>query len=72
MAVDNVDLLPNNDVAEYWEEREDGWKRGRAIDDKKGHIVDFETVRQIADAFSILIGVSDDHYLVASIDKSLG
>lgn len=71
MAVYNVDLLSNDDVAEYWEEREDGRKRGRAIDDEEGHIVDFETVRQVADAFPILIRVSYDHHLVASINKSL-
>lgn len=40
MAVDNLDALPNDNVAEYWEEREDGWERALAIEDEKGDMVD--------------------------------
>lgn len=72
MAMYNIDLFTDNDVAEYGEERKDGWERGRAVDDEEGHIVDLEAVRQVAYALAILVGVSYDHDLVPSVDESLG
>lgn len=71
MTVYYVDLLPNDNVAEYREKRENGRKRGRAIDDEERHVVNFEAVGQVADAGSILIRVRYDYHLVASINKSL-
>lgn len=72
VAVYNVDLLPYYDVSEYGEEGEDSRHCGRAVYGPEGHIVALEAICEIADSRPIIIGVGDDHHLVASVDESLG
>ena len=69
MPMHNLNPLPQNDIPEYREKGKHSRERGFSIDDKKGHVVDFETVGQIPDAGSALIGMSDDDDLVAAIDE---
>lgn len=45
VAMHNVDLFTNDDIAKYGEEREDGWERGRAVDDEEGHVIHLEAIR---------------------------
>ena len=49
------------------EKREDSRKRGLAIDDEEGYVVDFESVCEVADAFAVIMGVGDDDDLVAAV-----
>lgn len=69
MAVDNLDTLPNADVAQNGKEGEDGGERGVTVDDEKGHVVDLEAVCEVADALAVVVGVRDDDDLVAAVDE---
>lgn len=71
MAVNDLDLLTDDNVAEDGEEGEDGRKGGLAIDDKEGHVVDLEAVGQVADASATLVLMGDDDDLVATVDELL-
>lgn len=71
MAVNDVDLLTDDDVAEYWKEGEDGGKACRAVDDEEGHVVDLEPIGEVANAFPVVVCMSNDDNLVASIDEPL-
>ena len=69
MPMHNLNPLPQNDIPKYRKKRKHSRERGFPVDDKERHMVDFETVGQIADARSALIGMGDDDDLVAAIDE---
>ena len=69
MPMHNFNLLSQNDVSEYREEGKDSRESGFSIDDKERHVVDFETIGEIPDTRSSLIGMGDDDDLVAAIDE---
>lgn len=45
MAVNDLDLFPNDDIPKDGKEGEDRWHRCLAIDDQKRHMVNFEAIR---------------------------
>lgn len=69
MAVDDFDLLPDDNVAEYWEEREDCRERRLAIDDEEGNMIDLQPISQVSDASSASVGVGNDDDFVATVDQ---
>lgn len=72
MAVHNLNTFANTNVPEGGKEGEDGRKCGGAVDDEEGNVVDLDAVCEIADALPVIIGVSDDDDLVATVDKLCG
>lgn len=72
VAVDNLNLLPDADVAQDGEEGEDGGKGGSAVDDEKGHVVDLDAIVEVADALAVVVGVGDDDDLVPAVDELAG
>jgi len=71
MAVDNLYLLPDDDISKDWEEREDCRHCGFSVYDHEGNIVDFETVCQISYTGAITVRMSDDNDFVSAIDEFL-
>lgn len=71
VSMDNLDLLADDDVAEYREEGEDGGHRRLAVYDEEWHMVDLEAIGQISDPSSSFVGMSDDDDLVAAINEFL-
>jgi hypothetical protein len=71
MAVYDFDSFANYNVAEDGEEREDGWEGRFSVDDEEGDVVDFEAICEVPHTCSAGIGVSDDNYLVATVDEFL-
>lgn len=69
MAMYNLDLLSNNDVAEDWEEGKHGWKGRRTVNDEKGDMVDFEAVREIPHSRAPVVGVRYNDDFVSSINE---
>lgn len=67
MSMDDLDLLPNDNVAEDWEEREHCWEGRVSVDDQEGDMIDFEAVCQVMNAGSTFGGMSDDNHFVTSI-----
>ena len=72
MAMYNLDLLSNDDIAEDWKEGEYGWKGRCAVDDEKGDMVDFEAVREIPHSRAPFVGVRYNDDFVSSIDELRG
>ena len=71
VAVDDFNLLPDDDIAEDWKEGEDGWKRGFSINDEEGNMIDFETIGEISDSSTAFVCMGDDDDLVATVDEIL-
>ena len=71
MAVDDLYLLADYDIAKDWEEGKDRWKGGLPVDDKERHMVDFKAVGEISDSSTAFICMSDYDDLVSSVDKFL-
>lgn len=69
MAMDNFNLLSNNNVPKNWEEREDGWEGCGAVYDEERYVVNFETIGEVPNASSAIICVRDDDNLVSSVDQ---
>lgn len=69
VAVDDVDLLADDNVAEHGEEGEDGGEGRGAVDDEKWHIVHLDAVGQVAHALAVGVFVRDDDDFVAAIDE---
>lgn len=72
MAMHNINLLPNHDVAEDGEERENGRKCRGPVDDQKGDVVDLESIREISHAGAAFVRVRDDDDLVPSVNELRG
>jgi len=71
VAVDDFDLLSDDDIAEDWKEGEDSWKGCLAINDEKRNMIDFETIGEISDSSTAFICVSYDDDFVATVDEIL-
>lgn len=70
--MNDFNLFPDTDVAEYGEEREDSRKGTFAIDDKKRYVVNFDPIGEIPNAFPVTICVSDNNNLVAAVYEIAG
>lgn len=67
----NLNLLANDNVAEDWKERKDCRKGGLAVDDEERDMVDFESVREVANSSSSFVCMSDDNHFVSTVDEFL-
>jgi len=72
MPMHNLDLLSNDNIPEHWEEGEDSWKGGGAVDNEEWHVVDLESIREVSNASSPIICMRDDYDFVSSIDELRG
>lgn len=71
MAMDNLNLFPNDDVPEDRKEGEDGGERCLAIDDKEWYVVNLEAIGKVSNACPSSIGMGYDYDLVAAIYELL-
>ena len=72
VAMNNLNALADTYVAKDGEEGEDRGKSCLPIDDKKGHMVDFEAVGQIADSRAVVYRMCDNDDLVTTVDEFAG
>ena len=72
MAMDNLDLLPNDNVAEYGEKGEHGREGSFAVDNEERNVIDLESVGEVSDSRSALVCMSDDNDFMSAIDQFLG
>jgi hypothetical protein len=71
MAVNDVDVFSNDDIAEDREEREDGRECRFAVDDEEGDVVDLEAVREVANSSSSFVCMGNHNHFVTSVDEFL-
>lgn len=71
MAMDNLNLLADDNVTENGKEGEDSREGGLAVDDKEGNVVDLEAIGQVAHTSAAFILMGDDNDLVAAINEFL-
>ena len=79
MAVHNLDLLPDEDLAEDGEAGEHCREGRAAVHDPVRDVIDFDAVGQVADASASgiggvvrrSVGMGDDDHLVAAVDEFL-
>ena len=69
MAVHNLNLFPQNNVTEDGEKGENSGKGTFSINDQKGNVINFEPVSEVSDACTALVGMRDDHNLMATVDE---
>jgi hypothetical protein len=69
MSMHYLDLLPNDDIAEHWEEREYSRKGGLAIDYKEWYVVHLDPIGEVSYAGSILVRMGDDDNFVTAINE---
>lgn len=69
MTVNDLYLFAYDDVAEYWEEREDRRKGTGSEHDEEWDMVNFEAICEISDASSVFIRVCDYYNFVSSVDQ---
>lgn len=69
VTMDNLNLFPDDHIAEYWEERKHGWHGGFPVDDQERHMVDLQSVGQIVYTSSTIVRVSYDDNLVPAVDQ---
>lgn len=69
VAMNNLDFLPDDDVAKNWKEGKHGRHCGFSIYNKERNMIDFEAIGEISDASAALVGVSYYDHLVAAIDE---
>lgn len=71
VAVNNLNLLTNYNVAENWKEGEDGGHCRFAVDDEKRDMVDFQAVGQVSYAGPAFVRVSDNDHFMTTINQFL-
>lgn len=72
MAMNDIDALAQDDVAEYGEEGKDGRKTGGPVNDEEGNVINFESIGEISYSCPALISVRDDDDLVAPVPEFAG
>lgn len=65
----NFNLLSHDDISKDRKEGKYCRKSSLSIYGQKRHMIDFEAIRQVADAGSSFVSVSYDNNFVASVDK---
>jgi len=71
MAVNDLNLLTDYDIAKDRKEGKHGWEGGLPVDNKEWHMIDFKTVGEISNSGTALVCMSDYDDLMSSIDKLL-
>lgn len=71
MAMYNLDLFSNHDIAEYGEKGEERRHRSFTIDDEERDVVHFKTVCEVSHSSATLVCMSDDDDLVAAVNEFL-
>lgn len=75
VAMDDLNLFPDEDVPKNWKGREHCGKGRRSIYDPVGDVINLETVGQVSHSSSTrvwrAIGMGNDDYPMASIDQFL-
>ncbi len=69
VPMNNLNLLSENDISEYWKEGKNSRESSFPVDDKERHMVDLETIRKISNTSSPFIRMSDDDNFMATIDE---
>ena len=72
MSMYNLDLLPNDDIAQDGKCREDSWKCRFSIHDQERDMIDLESIGEIVNTCPALVDVCDDHDFVASVYELCG
>lgn len=71
MAMNYVNLLSDDDIAEYGEEREDGRKCRFAVDDEEWNMVDLQSISEISDSGASFVCMGNNNDFMSSIDEFL-
>jgi hypothetical protein len=71
MAMDDFDLLSDDNVSEYWKERKNSWECRLPIYNKEWNMVDFQAIGEISNSSSSFIRMGDNDYFMASVDEFL-
>ncbi len=69
MTVNNLNPLPQDNVAKDWKERKDRRHRRFSVDDEEWNMVDLEAIGQITDTSATFVGVCNNDDLVPAIDQ---
>lgn len=72
MAVDDIDLFTDDDIAEYREEGKDRRECCFSVDDEEWYMVDLEAIGEVTDTRPALVCVGDYDNFVSTIYKFLG
>lgn len=71
MAMDYVNLLSDDDIAEYGEKREDGGECRFAVDDEEWNVVDLQSIGEISDSGASFVCMGNNNDFVSPIDQFL-
>jgi hypothetical protein len=71
MAVYDVDLLTNDNVAEYREEGKDRGECCFSVDNEKWDVIYLQSIGEVADTGSAFVRMGDDDHFVSTIDEFL-
>ncbi len=69
MTVHDLDLLSKDNVSENREKRKDSREGRFSVYNQEWDMIDLETIGKIPHTCSALVGVCNDHNLVAAIDE---
>lgn len=71
VAMHNLNLLTDDNIAEDRKEGKDSREGGLAVDDEERDMVDLESVGQVADSRPAFVCMGDDYHLVSAINEFL-
>lgn len=71
MAMYNIDLLTDDDIAKYRKERKYGWEGCFSVDDEEWDVVDLQAIREITDPSAAFVCVCDNYHFVSAVDEFL-
>ena len=69
VAMNDFNLFSDDDVAENWEEGEDGWHSGLAVNDKERNVINLEAIGEVSNSSPAFVGMRDDDYLMTSVNQ---
>lgn len=71
MTMDDLDVLAQYYISEYWEKREDGRERGFAVYHQERDMVDFQAICKVSNTRPAGICMCDDNNFVPPVNQFL-
>lgn len=70
MAMNDLDILADEDLAKQWKRREDCRESGRPVDNPMWQVVDLDTIGEVSypAPFGMVVCVRYYYYSMASVD----
>jgi len=69
MTVNNLNLLPKNNISEHGKEGEDGWHGRFAVNNQEWNMIHLKAICEIVNSCAAFVGMGNNDDFMAAVDQ---